>query len=433
MESEHETASQFSEATSASMVPVEGSLYTCLACHVAFRSADNQRDHYRSDWHRYNLKRKVAELPPVTMDNFALRLKAQAEKITVDAAKDSYSASCAACRKSYSTENGYTNHLASKKHKELQSAYDKRPLAPVSEEPSSSSAATSAADPKPLPWRIQLAAAQTESELSAVIDAKIATATRLDPHKDCLFCTHTLAAPSIEDNLKHMALEHSFFVPDLEFLVDMEGLVAYLAEKVAVGNVCLFCNGKGRALHSLEAVRKHMTDKGHCKVEYENGGEAELGDFYDFSSTWDDDEAEDEEWEDMEGVEGGAAADEEVVEDALVTRRAKKRVPTISEDGLTLTLPSGVRILHKNAHVIRVPKTPLPDSLAITRSVAANYASMNAVALRSKIATMALEREANKQNYKVSRGYQDFRAKIGQSANKSTINKHYRSQIGFDS
>ena len=37
----------------------------------------------------------------------------------------------------------------------------------------------------------------------------------------CLFCS----APSstVENNLKHMSSEHSFFVPDLEYLVDVEG------------------------------------------------------------------------------------------------------------------------------------------------------------------------------------------------------------------
>ncbi|KAJ3285984.1 hypothetical protein HDU79_006913 [Rhizoclosmatium sp. JEL0117] len=435
MSSEYETASQFSEAsaTTASTVPVEGSLFTCLACHVAFRTADTQRDHYRSDWHRYNLKRKVAELPPVSSENFALRLESgsQAAKNSQDQAKQGFSATCQCCKKTYSTENGYANHLASKKHKDAQIAWDKAQAEGKNLTKKSTAESSTPSTPK-IPWRVQLATAQTEDSLNAVIDAKIATAIHLNPHSDCLFCTHTTT--SIEENLKHMAVAHSFFVPDLEFLVDMEGLLKYLGEKISVGNVCIFCNGKGRALHSLEAVRKHMTDKGHCKVEYENGGELELGDFYDFSSTWDGDEEElGEDWEDVDDEEAeGMQVDEEVQEDQLVARRAKKRVPTISEDGLHLTLPSGKTILHKYAHVIRTPKKPLPDSLAITRAAAANYASLNAVAIRSKIATMALEREARKQNYRVSRGYQDFKAKVGIQGNKSTANQHFRSQIGFD-
>lgn len=33
--------------------------FTCVACHLVFKTADLQRDHYRTDWHRYNLKRQV--------------------------------------------------------------------------------------------------------------------------------------------------------------------------------------------------------------------------------------------------------------------------------------------------------------------------------------------------------------------------------------
>ena len=37
----------------------------------------------------------------------------------------------------------------------------------------------------------------------------------------CLFCSSS--SPTVEENLKHMSSTHSFFVPDLEFLVDVEG------------------------------------------------------------------------------------------------------------------------------------------------------------------------------------------------------------------
>lgn len=42
--------------------------FTCISCHVVFKEANIQREHYRTDWHRYNLKRKVVDLPPVTAE-----------------------------------------------------------------------------------------------------------------------------------------------------------------------------------------------------------------------------------------------------------------------------------------------------------------------------------------------------------------------------
>lgn len=49
-------------------------LLTCITCSVAFKEACGQRDHYKTDWHRYNLKRKVAELPPISDQDFKVRI-----------------------------------------------------------------------------------------------------------------------------------------------------------------------------------------------------------------------------------------------------------------------------------------------------------------------------------------------------------------------
>ena len=42
------------------------------------------------------------------------------------------------------------------------------------------------------------------------------------PNTSCLFCA--TASSNVEDNLKHMSSIHSFFVPDLEYLVDVDGI-----------------------------------------------------------------------------------------------------------------------------------------------------------------------------------------------------------------
>ena len=62
----------------------EMSLFTCITCRVAFADADLQRSHYKTDWHRYNLKRKVAELPHVTAENFQQRVLAQRAQVRAE-------------------------------------------------------------------------------------------------------------------------------------------------------------------------------------------------------------------------------------------------------------------------------------------------------------------------------------------------------------
>jgi pre-60S factor REI1 len=84
-----------------------------------------------------------------------------------------------------------------------------------------------------------------------------------------------------------MASAHSFFIPDLEYLTDLSGLLSLLGERIAVDNTCIFCLKRSRDFRSLDAVRKHMVDKGHCKIAYDAEGERlAVSDFYDFSSSY---------------------------------------------------------------------------------------------------------------------------------------------------
>jgi len=111
-----------------------------------------------------------------------------------------------------------------------------------------------------------------------VIQEKLDNAVHLTL-EDCLFCKEKR---EFEENLVHMEKIHGFFIPNREFLVDMEGFIRYLADKIAVGNVCLYCNNKSRYYESLQSVRSHMNDSSHCKIAYEEDDLDEYADFYDF-------------------------------------------------------------------------------------------------------------------------------------------------------
>jgi len=48
------------------------------------------------------------------------------------------------------------------------------------------------------------------------------------PVTDCLFCPHH--SRSLTKNVAHMTKAHSFFIPDIEYLVDLRGLIKYLGK-----------------------------------------------------------------------------------------------------------------------------------------------------------------------------------------------------------
>jgi len=144
-----------------------------------------------------------------------------------------------------------------------------------------------------------------------------------------------------------MTKAHGFFIPDIEYLSDLEGLIKYLGEKVSVGNICLHCNGKGRQIKSLEAVRKHMIDKGHCKIPYDTENEMmEIVDFYDFRSSYPEEQqrkmleaAERADRGDVEMKEG----EEELDDEEYVGTGAR-----LGDDEFELILPSGARLGHRS-------------------------------------------------------------------------------------
>lgn len=81
----------------------------------------------RSDWHRYNLKRRVTSLPPIASEVFTEKvLQAQASS-TAAATRAAYESTCSVCNRTYFSENAYQNHLGSQKHKaKMAEAGDKR-------------------------------------------------------------------------------------------------------------------------------------------------------------------------------------------------------------------------------------------------------------------------------------------------------------------
>jgi pre-60S factor REI1 len=49
--------------------------FSCITCHMLFTDGAAQRDHYKAEVHRFNLKRKVAGLAPVTADVYDAKQK----------------------------------------------------------------------------------------------------------------------------------------------------------------------------------------------------------------------------------------------------------------------------------------------------------------------------------------------------------------------
>ncbi|KAH9885036.1 C2H2 type zinc-finger-domain-containing protein [Xylariomycetidae sp. FL2044] len=104
--------------------------------------------------------------------------------------------------------------------------------------------------------------------------------------KSCLFCNYD--SPTVPLNVVHMERIHSMFIPEKQYLVDLDGLISSLQQRIQEFNECLYCR---KLKHTAPAVQTHMRDKGHCKIPYTTEEEQlEIGDYYDFRSTYSDGE-----------------------------------------------------------------------------------------------------------------------------------------------
>jgi len=165
------------------------------------------------------------------------------------------------------------------------------------------------------------------------ISDRLAAVRRKIQPSDCLFCLHR--HDTVDQALEHMSRIHSFFIPDRDHLTDLPGLLGYLGEKVVIGNICLLCPNGGKEFATLEAVRRHMIDKGHCRIAFDTEADlAELADFYDWGSI----EGGDSDWEDAESLED-------------VSGDTASKPFELSPDGLSLTLPSGRVLGHRSLRV----------------------------------------------------------------------------------
>ena len=105
------------------------------------------------------------------------------------------------------------------------------------------------------------------------------TKTTLESLRICLFSNHE--SDGVKKNLDYMRQKYNFTILDIECLINLKGLLAYIAERIQLGKMCLYC---GRQFKTAARAQQHMIDKGHCMMPFDKDDEFEL--FYDFSRAY---------------------------------------------------------------------------------------------------------------------------------------------------
>ncbi|KAG7660733.1 REI1 [[Candida] subhashii] len=361
-------------------------MFTCTTCDLQFPTPEDQRTHMKGEWHRYNLKRRVAQLPPISEELFNSKVAtlAESEEAVTDNKKGKGEKQLTKKeqrrrekealleKKRQILEQAKMAMLAKMKENggvllKPESKLEQKPqpeveveveeTTPEEKEPEAVEQPEESTEPK------ELTAEEEEEKLLA---DKLANKLVISP-TTCLFAhpKYNHKFNTIEENMDHMFKQHGLYIPEQSYLVDAEGLLEYLAEKIGFG-FCIACNYQGR---TAEAAREHMQQKRHMRIPYETEDEKlEISKFYDFSSTYanvpkvakkvvvvdgeQEREGDDEDWEDVSD-EGEEDVDDSEEELDLPEQDA------IYQDGHELILPSGTVLGHRSmARYYRQNLTP---------------------------------------------------------------------------
>ncbi|KAJ4226954.1 pre-60S factor rei1 [Fusarium solani] len=302
--------------------------YTCNTCQVAYRNIDLQKGHMKSDWHRYNLKRRVASLPPISADVFTEKVLQARAASTAEADKAYFERACEVCQKTYYSENAFQNHLSSQKHKAKEATTTTNTVSGRADDETTSVVSSTFSLGEPVAAGRDEVDSDAEEEFNHVVEglqkARIAEQrpspvkrpsnprpSAQDPEHEpdaarasdsktpvpaaqepastlesCLFCNYS--SPTVSLNTHHMERFHGMFIPEKKYLVDLDGLLKQLQDKVHQHHQCLYCD---KVKSTVFGIQTHMRDKGHCKIPYSSEDEQlDIGDYYDFRSTYSDEE-----------------------------------------------------------------------------------------------------------------------------------------------
>lgn len=333
--------------------------FTCNSCVTQFKTSDLQRYHMKTDWHRYNLKRRVAELAPVSAGEFAEKLQISEREQAANQVD----------------EFGFPilkSNNRNKHYKKRTDTSDIHDLAVQNEDPDYVSETTALhktiSGTESVTSQISKMSFETEnntdygedsvSEYGFTSESNYDAATSDDELSDkmvnnnaksdnlsntkCIYCG--LENNDIERNVKHMFHKHGLYIPERSYLINLEGLLTFLNRLILEEYSCLCCNFEGS---SLESIRAHMNSKRHARMPYETKEEKEVfAEFYDFSSLFEKDEPKKKTMKSDKKIQ---FTEPENDGEDKVEYNINSNYTTVSvdESGLELTLPSGARLGHR--------------------------------------------------------------------------------------
>ena len=252
------------------MIPV---VTSCNTCKAAFPSTEKIREHYRGEWHSFNSKRRASTLPPLSLKEYA----------SINAVNHSKQISAGSDKKKHSEPSLKLASVTIGVARENE-AEDGLPSVDLVQDPTSAEILKDPAVLTRIAESVNGIATEGDDgdDVWTDEDDEDAAASRpvVEPHMSIFDNKVFEGDQGMFKCKQYMELRYGFFVPDIECVTDLAGLMTYLGEKVKHGGICLFCQ---KQFGPGQPCQNHMINKSHCKLAYLEGIDLhEYEDFYDY-------------------------------------------------------------------------------------------------------------------------------------------------------
>ena len=216
----------------------------CNHCLYVSKTYEEMKEHYKSEFHKYNLNRVTMNLAPLSYEDYKRKkdffMKKMEEKKKAEESLKfkSQNLFCEICSKKFNSSKKLEEHLNSKNHLKNKAKKDEEKKDEISE--ISTSSKNEIKEPK-----------NKEPEK-----------TTLDDITCCLFCN--FKSDNLKNNFYHMVQMHNLEIPFIFYIKNYEELIKILAKKIFVYHACFTCDTQ--RFETIRSLQRHMLSKGHTVI-----------------------------------------------------------------------------------------------------------------------------------------------------------------------
>ena len=216
----------------------------CNHCLYVSKTYEEMKEHYKSEFHKYNLNRVTMNLAPLSYEDykrkkdFFMKKMEEKKKAEESLKLKSQNLFCEICSKKFNSSKKLEEHLNSKNHLKNKAKKDEEKKDELSE--ISTSSKNEIKEPK-----------NKEPEK-----------TTLDDITCCLFCN--FKSDNLKNNFYHMVQMHNLEIPFIFYIKNYEELIKILAKKIFVYHACFTCDTQ--RFETIRSLQRHMLSKGHTVI-----------------------------------------------------------------------------------------------------------------------------------------------------------------------